>query len=554
MEGNPFRNAEQGSFRNDYETSETPTGGTPQKAFSNSLNNNFQAGNNVVGSEGYEFDRSKYEKYMGTVRPYVGMGDLNLMRAKNQSTGEQFLHFLGQSIVGEVIGGAIMGAGTILELPVAIATEITGGNADFNNAMIGFGNDIIESTKENLPIYRQNPGKSWDMDDAAWWFENGVSIASSIGMMIPALATTKAVSMLGKLGSAFRLSRSAGEVAKVVGSAAVMRNAENMRESFAIINETKQNALNEFNNGTNFDEWLLTQAGQEYLRDQTDTFGGHINKESAAEWIAAKAGWRSYAVNSGNIAFDIIQSAALFKSNWLTRTNKIPSKTVQTALTGGAKEGVKKSFMDGFGASVKSNVRILASILGEGVEESVNFVGEQEGTRYGEELLATGKGGGLIEGIAKNMSGYTKNPVMWEQMFWGSIGGGVFEGAAGLYNRLTDDKSGKRTDELKVAEIELRKRALTQFNAQAKVILDRLNKGDITEREAKSLIGIAQEGIKFNMALAAANAGNVDLLLDSINNGEMKAAILADLPLDAVKDADVLTPDALIDDIKKRCT
>jgi hypothetical protein len=554
MSNNPFRNTES-SFRNEGKDI-VPTGGGEQRAFANSLNNNFQAGSSVVGTEAYEFDRSTYEKYMGTVRPYVGLSDLNLMRARNQSGGEQFVRFLGQAVIGEIIGGAIMGVGSIFELPAAIATEITGGSADFNNAMIRFGNDIIESTKEHLPIYRQRPGKAWDMSDSGWWFENGVSIASSIGMMIPGMAAVKAVSMIGKLGSAFRLTKGAQQIASVLGNAAVMRNAENMREGFAVVNETKLAAMQKFDSDVDFDEWLLTPAGQEYLRDQTDTFGGHVGKESAAEWIAAKAGWRAYAINSANIVFDVVQSAALFKSNWLTRTNATKSVAVQKAMGQAAATtaavGEKAAVASvGIGGRVAANARVIASILGEGVEESVNFFGEQEGARYGHELLELGKGDSILAGVSRKAGEYTRNPHMWEQFFWGAVGGGVFEGAAGLVNALTADKDGKRTDEIKVAEIEMRNKALKQFNAQAKVIIDNLNNKKISENEAKSLLAIAQEGVKFNMAFSAANAGNMDLLLESINDGTMKEAILADLPLDAIKDSEVLTPDALIEDIRK---
>ena len=66
--------------------------------------------------------------------------------------------------------------------------------ADFDNALMRLGNDISEWSRDKMPIWKLNPNQSFDLDDFGWWMSGGVSVASTISMMIPGIGVVKGAS------------------------------------------------------------------------------------------------------------------------------------------------------------------------------------------------------------------------------------------------------------------------------------------------------------------------------------------------------------------------
>ncbi len=469
----------------------------------------------IVGSTTYQLNVDKYLPYIQDVRPNIGQEDLDLMRARNQSTGEKFLHALNQAVFGELVGGTIRGIGSIFELPDAIITELSGGSADFNNRLIELGNNLSDTTKNATPIYRQNPNKAWDTTDAGWWFENAVSLTSALSLMIPGLGVTKGGGLLMKgLGLTGKLSREATEIGKALTMAITMRNAENMTESAMVVKDGIKQSMAHFEDDASFDQWLLSQEGQQYLGA-----GNAPDKLEASKHIASKAAWRSYAINSANIVFDFVQASAFLKANYFTRTNAIKSAAIETKLL-----GAPKTILEAVGRNITPFARGAASIIGEGVEEGVNFIGENEGRKYVEQMLESGKTPGVISSIAQNLGTYLGDGHLWEQAAWGSIGGAVFEGAGYLSQKLAN-KDGISTDTTKLAEIASRQTALKAHNAQVAAIGKRVADGTISEEEAQEAVKIVNDGMAYSIGLQAAKAGNVDLLLESFQSGEVERTL-----------------------------
>lgn len=469
----------------------------------------------IVGSTTYQLDVDKYLPYIQDVRPNIGQEDLDLMRARNQSAGEKFLHALNQAISGELVGGTIRGIGSIFELPDAIITELSGGSADFNNRLIELGNNLSDTTKNATPIYRQNPNKAWDTTDAGWWFENAVSLTSALSLMIPGLGVTKGGGLLMKgLGLTGKLSREATEIGKALTMAITMRNAENMTESATVVKDGIKQSMAHFEDNALFDQWLLSQEGQQYLGA-----GNEPDKLEASKYIASKAGWRSYAINSANIVFDFVQASAFLKANYFTRTNTIKSAAIETKLL-----GAPKSLLEAVGRNITPFARGAASIIGEGIEEGVNFIGENEGRKYVEQMLETGKAPGVINSISQNLGTYLGDGHLWEQAAWGSIGGAVFEGAGYLSQKLAN-KDGISTDTTKLAEIGSRQAALKAHNAQIAAIGKRVADGTISEEQAQEAVKVVNDGMAYSIGLQAAKAGNIDLVLESFQSGEVERTL-----------------------------
>ena len=87
-----------------------------------------------------------------------------------------------------------------------------------------------------------------------------------------------------------------------------MRNAENFMEAGQVMESTKNEALNKFADDNYYKEILNSPIGKEFQSE-----GRIVNKENLANFIAAKSAWRNYAINAGNIVFDMFQLAPLVK-------------------------------------------------------------------------------------------------------------------------------------------------------------------------------------------------------------------------------------------------
>lgn len=195
-----------------------------------------------------DVDIREYKDYIQSFRGDTPIDRINKARASNQSVWEQVGNF-GVQAFGEIVGGAVEGIGSMFELPNALIDTANGKDADFNNFLMEFGQSIQDWSKDGTEIYQQNPGKSWEMNDFGWWLNNGVSMASTVSLLIPAAGTVRAVGMIGKI---LNITDKVGDATKywmkAGGSAMIMRNAENMTESLQVSEKTKKSAYDIFGN------------------------------------------------------------------------------------------------------------------------------------------------------------------------------------------------------------------------------------------------------------------------------------------------------------------
>lgn len=483
-------------------------------------------------------DPTKYSPYIKT-----GVMDnelLDIARARAQGTGEKFLGFLNQSILGEIIGGSIGAIGATLDIPDAIYSKITGGNVDFSNWMTGLGDKIRETSEEMTPIYELNPNKSFQFGDWGWWFNRGKSVVSTISMLVPALATTKGLSMLGKagemlaatsklkgtalgkvLGAPNKIAGDARELAKLGVNATVMRNAENMKEAFTTYQEGYSTAQEAFKDDAKYEEFLQTEQGKEFAANHDTS-----DREMAAQFLASKAGWKTYQVNSANIVFDLIQASALMK----------PIFTGAHATTRGARRNaaltnVIKPTNNSAIKAWRNTSPFLGAIMRqstEGIEEMVNHIGGKEGSHYIKTILEGDDGTDFADRLVE----YSKDPAMWESGMWGVAGGMVFEGVGKLMKGDSDTK-------LNSALLQQAATRKTQLSDHAKFIANTQNLVDankLTQDEANRKIGQAKAALASEMTLNAIATQSVDALLDQLDNGDFAEAVRASMPKDEAKE------------------
>jgi len=479
-----------------------------------------------------DLKKSDFEDY-GNI--YEGQ-DINKTRYENQSGLEQFGSWATQS-AGEIVGGALSGFGATLDIPDAVISEMRDKDADFKNILTEAGDAITQWSKDAAPIYRKNPGKSFDVSDSGWWFENGVSVASTLSLLIPATGVVKGVSYVGKvlklsdeLALAGKLVKGADKVNKLAGrlekakhfakigvSAIVSRNAENFKESAQILTETKDNLLKEWDeNPDKFNELLNSDVAKEL-----ESEGRPVDKENLSNFIASKAAWLSYGVNSLNIGFDALQLAPLFKG--FKPVTQISKLETSIAIKRAQKEALGKTFTKA--NYLTSALNPLSSSIArnatEGIEEAINYVGTEEGKTYADQL--TGK---KTKDLSGRIGDYLVDPHMYESAVWGVLGGMAFGGAANGLGRVANLVKGKDGYGLKEARIDEINKRVSQIKETSEAIKEIENDPKLNDEEKSHYIANVKADAITKLTINAAQVGNYDMLREHLESPEMRKQML----------------------------
>ncbi len=495
-------------------------------------------------------DAKKYTDYDVT---FSRFRDPNLDRAKNQSRTEQTINALGRIGLEGVIGESISGIGSLGELLLMPFEE---SETDFSNAITRLGENIKESSREALPIYRENPDTTFDFGDFAWWADNSVSIGSTLGLLIPSTGAVKGASALGKglstlgkaniltktgkfgkaMSKALQLYDTTGDAtkywSKVIGTSVGMRHAENFGESLQVYNSTKEEAIQMFNNmdEDQFQQWKINNP--EITSDSKNK-----DREGLANHIANKAGWRTYQLDASNLMFDVLQVMPLFKGfKYNTRTKVNPKKVSKAHYASMGQELTKdvskKLFTQRLGKSITQGT--IAQQLSEGVEETINAISAQEGSFYGKQLLGTSDDKNFNE----RLSNYLKDPTTWEQAFWGVMGGIAFSGGVSGLNKAHNIIKGvpyDKSETLRVAEIQGRMNTLSKGSTLMNVVDNNINPytreefigtKDQIESEKEKVRNNIISDISLSLGINASKHGNVGLLLEQLQSDKFKEEIV----------------------------
>lgn len=471
-----------------------------------------------------EFDDDRTKSYVNPTEyeGYIKTGvfdneGLDKRRAEAQGKLAKLGGFLNQAVVGEVIGGTIQGLGSLYEATIGEVTNKVNNEAtDFNNWAIQLGSDVQNWSRESTPIYRRNPEKAWDMGDFGWWAENSVSVASTLSMLIPAQATVKGLGWLGKVaGIADKIGDTAKYWTKIGVTSGVMRNAENFREALDVTNTTRTRAMDYF--GSMDDnarrEYLKTDDGKEFVLT-----GRKPTAENLADWVAAKAGWTSYKVNSSNFAFDVLQTAAIFKGlSGRTRTGTANSaKVVEAQAKAAATKAMTKG--DIFLQKAGAFGRAFGAQATEGLEEIVNYIGGEVGRTQGRQMTGSDE-------EQKGIADMATDPEATAAGFWGILGGVAFQTIGSKLNRVDNTDAISK----KLVEIEGRSIMIKKANEQLAGIKADVAAGRMTQEQGKDLARKVVRDSGYRMGLAASDAGNVDLLLENLEAEDFRNSLTANV-------------------------
>lgn len=446
------------------------------------LNQNISDINTIVGSPlhtSYMTDKeaSKYHKYGITPTGFETEEKLNRMRAVQQGRLEQFANMLGQSLINEVALGTIKGFSDIFD---SIA-NIGNSDNDYTNALSRQLEDIMESVRNNLAIYQENEDGGFHIGDFAWWMQGAVSAATTVSLMVPGLGITKGLSSLGKVGKigskAGKLTRNILKGAKVqdvgrafnaakgireIGTMAfISRTAENYQEARETYKNVYDKALDEIKN-------MSSQEKDEFIKRNNFE---NLSEEDIASEIASVSAGETFKNDYWMLLMDIPQFktlAPIFKGAGIL--NKATTRSIRKAnreaieklvgkkLTEEAAEQTSKTFakrlgsaftLENLGKGAKNVWKSTEGLmLGEGIEEGFQGIQSERGEEYGEIYFNP-----YLQ--RKTLGNYLQDENIWEQAFWGVMGGLLFQGAATGVRKLGNKIEAKlKKDKLTDTEIQ----------------------------------------------------------------------------------------------------
>ncbi|RTK92518.1 MAG: hypothetical protein EKK61_03720 [Rickettsiales bacterium] len=443
--------------------------------------------------------------------------DITKLRGTYQSNWDRIGN-LGVRVAANFVGGTLQSIGSVGAIGKAIYDEASGKDADFTNSLMEFGESIKEAAKENFPNYRKTPDISFNVSDPAWWFEGVESTFSALEFMIGGAGAIKGVGGVAKLLKAEKALVKLGVNAqklklgtKIATGAIYSRNAESLMEAVQLRKETKDKLLNQWNlNEEEFQKLKESEVGQELINE-----GREFTKENLANFIAGKAGWESYKVNSLNVIFDAIQLAPILKGfNPNTRISKLATKnsildTNKSLLNSTIKPTKYGKFKDYLNPLISS----LGASWTEGVEEAVNYIGTKEG-EYLADVLSNQKD---KSNITDRLSSYLTDSKLWESATLGVFGGLNFQLIGGLTNKIQNKNNLNDTETIRLQEIKNRLNLLNNASQTIKSINDNT---ELSEEEKNENLDKIKSELSLNLGLNASQAGNVNLLIEQVKSKE----------------------------------
>lgn len=543
----------------------------------------------IAGSADMRWKMDNPERFLEQgITPNLVSKNLNNELARAQGNFTKFGNALAQTVVSEIGLGTVKGLSDLVDA----VGQLTGlSDHDYSNPVSQFLEQKQEEFKEFAPIYVEdgvNIGNG-GLLNAGWWASNLPSIASSLTLLIPSSGVVKGLSYLGKaskIGAATRTGirslekfSSLAKVAKLANNPKVLqmtnmaiengvnallqRTMENYQESRGVYSDMYNEAKTTLGNmsDTEYAQWVKNH--QDKLQDVD-----YNNRDEAAKAIARNSADEDFRNNYVNTISDVIQMYAL--------KNAFGGKAMENIGRGAANKAQREVLRDAArqaGKEVKENLwtktkdhatdflfkskLAVGAQLGEGLEEGVNTISQLEAMDTGRVLLGTSNG----SSFDSRLKSYAQSPQLWESMFWGVLGGVVFEAGGSKLNQLKynlehkNDKtktgedattgennsnapSWSMNDELpevkrKIAEIQGRDAKLQLLGSQLKRIEQAHNPFDTSDD--RKLTKAEQAAFKqqvinktlTDMSLEAMNNGNSSLLKEFMSDDNVRQTMVA---------------------------
>lgn len=544
------------------------------------------------------------------VTPNASIVDVDKVLAESQSNLRKLGSAVSQAVVSEIGLGTVRGAADLFDL---IGNVITGNaaNNDYTNPIsekIQEWQDYFNT--EVAPIYA-DPNldiTNGGLTNFGWWASNMPSIMSSITLLLPSTAATKGLQWLAKASAASKLGiATRNGIKALVGinktlnkegrtlnvfqqgvktlvdapinglgartgrfvetglNAALSRTMENYQEAQGVYSDV-------FNTATDTLNKMTPQEFTEFVNRNQDIYdeagGDNASKEDIARVIAQKSANQDFLTNYVNIGSDILQLYGL-RNMWKGLKNGVSSSTLTSAARnarrtlGKTPEEIvemeaKQSFLKKAGQKILDKAldekTVIAGELSEGLEETVNYIAQMEGTHLGNVYLGLESDSAFDDRLQK----YMRSGGLWDSAFWGVMGGVVFHHLGSGFGRISqtlkdraDSKTDERTGEGKpksifslseTSEIKARKANIESWNNsienywnQMSQIKDGNNPFSVSaedktfnnDLDKEAAAQRAYDELLTSMTLNAAHNGNLNMLRSYMASDDVRKAMVA---------------------------
>ena len=560
--------------------------------------------------EGWFAPTEVTEKYAKKGINYNPWENLDKQLAEAQGTGEKLWNSLKQTVWSEIVLGTLNGFADLYDVMTGAAFQ---SDNDYQNPVSHYLEEARENYRNNNPIY-VDPDKqltTGGLTDAGWWLNNLPSVASSLTLLIPgksviaipkALKVGKLVSYTRKAATGARKIKSIedaeklGKVAKWVNkestitaankmfenglTATAMRTLENYQEARQVYNDMYNDASIALNKMSNEDYNSFTNKYAEELQG-IDT----NDRDAVARQIAHNSATKTFAIDYGNLLFDVAQVYALRNPLKLTKNMRATAATRKAERLArrnagkSAEEIAKLDASEKLTSKIKNYAKDHVGALGvfgaeasEGIEEAVNNIASEEGMYYGRVMIDPKNNPETTFG--SRLSSYLTSPELYDAAFWGLMGGVVFQGLGSGFNRASNAVIGKikerkgKNDKTKedtytswkdrfetaenkrrVGEINSRQQSYDTLVEQLTAIEENKNpfgkQGETLDSDEAKQIARDRAIDKYivGMTFRAIDAGNYDLLKDYLRDENVRKALV---------DKGVIDSDANVDDFIRR--
>lgn len=485
-----------------------------------------------------QYDVDKYTPYNVYVNPYDTEEELNKERAENQGVLEQTGRFVGQAVGSEVVLGTLRGFSDLVD---AAGQLIGVSDDDYTNPVSSQLAEWQDAIRERFEIYRTNPDENFDFGDTGWWLGNAVSIASTLSLLIPGTAVSK----LGKVLGMGRLARGIGKVAgtpfgrpntwgkmaetgsEILGTAAASRVAENYieaRDTYTqVYDEAKERLA------------TMSDKDRETLYENNPKLRG-LSDDEIAKYVSGESADNTFTNDMWLMLLDAWQLKGL-KNIWKGAKNMATNRTLREANEQAASRLVGREVQSLTG--IKKFLQVpdketLLNVVREGSE------GFEEGWQYVQQQAGVDKGRAMLNDAYQSRiyTDYLQDPQMWEQAFWGWLGGVAFQGIGSAATRQWAKYVTKNKDvltESRKAEIDSRAALLDRYVNNMAILNNNLNPNspilddsgnviqnadgtnayeEISDTEREALKQTETEKLITDLTINAIDKGNYDLLKD----------------------------------------
>lgn len=497
-----------------------------------------------------QYDIDKYAPYDVYVNPVDDPEKLDKERAVNQSNWEQGLRMIGQ-IGNEITVGTAIG---FADLADAFYNMVSNSPNDYQSEISSELESLKESINERLAIYRENPNAAFDIGDFAWWASNAPSIASSLTLMVPSIGLAKGISLLGKgikfnklankMANAINMTQKSraitGRIAEATAIGVPSRYLENYQEARQTYNDIEDYSKTQLANMNDKQREEFYNNNPKY-RDMSD--------EEVAKDIAKNSADITFAEDWANVLFDVWQvyslknlwknalsgnttSSRLRNLNTAFNSNIDDAAAITNALSNKTTKQAITSTLKDVGNDILHGVRAEWT---EGVEEAINYIASKDGLYNGKKVFDK-------DIPQQTIKDYLQDPMLWEQAFWGALGGVVFSGVmnkAGEFINKRLDKDWTSAEKQRENEILGRTATFQAYQERLNSIANGKNpfitttdengnqvNPDIVAGTEEELRSIAEKEYMDNIIINSMNAGNLELLESSINSKEFNYSIV----------------------------